>query len=249
MPSNTFERPGAPFPQHFRLKHSRSKKGCLSCRQRKKKCDETRPRCTACKRSSLDCAYSDERRVATREDRSTSTTYLSSFDHLTLTGSNRACDLTPQSVKLLEHYTMVTAILLPAWTQTKAHNPFINFVLPLAHNDDLLMHAVLAVSGAHLSHKLADTASVEQATYKHYSSVLRELRNDISQGHFGGMKGIVRLLSVLAFLCQYEVRFSGFRKTLSSDAVQTCRSLLDLVRRLCHCISRRCSRHFLGCEI
>ncbi|KAE8332674.1 hypothetical protein BDV39DRAFT_215750 [Aspergillus sergii] len=35
----------------------RTRTGCLQCRQRRKKCDETRPRCTGCTRNALDCEW------------------------------------------------------------------------------------------------------------------------------------------------------------------------------------------------
>lgn len=36
---------------------SRSRSGCLMCKKRKKKCDETKPECGACSRLNLDCEY------------------------------------------------------------------------------------------------------------------------------------------------------------------------------------------------
>lgn len=38
-------------------KHTRVRSGCLICRQRRKKCDETRPRCQKCQRMELDCHW------------------------------------------------------------------------------------------------------------------------------------------------------------------------------------------------
>ena len=35
----------------------RSSTGCLICRRRKKKCDEVKPTCTACKRNFLECIW------------------------------------------------------------------------------------------------------------------------------------------------------------------------------------------------
>ncbi|KAE8140203.1 fungal Zn binuclear cluster domain-containing protein [Aspergillus pseudotamarii] len=35
----------------------RTRTGCLQCRRRRKKCDETRPRCTGCTRNVLDCEW------------------------------------------------------------------------------------------------------------------------------------------------------------------------------------------------
>ncbi|EUC60223.1 fungal Zn, 2-cys(6) binuclear cluster domain protein [Rhizoctonia solani AG-3 Rhs1AP] len=40
-----------------REKHRRTKTGCLTCKRRRKKCDETRPKCRNCVRICSDCAY------------------------------------------------------------------------------------------------------------------------------------------------------------------------------------------------
>lgn len=40
-----------------RPRASRSRAGCLSCKERKKKCDETRPRCSDCRRLNLPCRW------------------------------------------------------------------------------------------------------------------------------------------------------------------------------------------------
>ncbi|KAL2815108.1 hypothetical protein BJX63DRAFT_169493 [Aspergillus granulosus] len=39
------------------LARLRTRTGCLQCRRRRKKCDEARPRCTACNRNALDCEW------------------------------------------------------------------------------------------------------------------------------------------------------------------------------------------------
>lgn len=36
---------------------TRTRKGCLTCRNRRKRCDEGRPACTACVRLNLKCTY------------------------------------------------------------------------------------------------------------------------------------------------------------------------------------------------
>ncbi|KAH9234870.1 hypothetical protein K456DRAFT_1834740, partial [Colletotrichum gloeosporioides 23] len=35
----------------------RVRTGCLTCRGRKKKCDETKPRCRGCERNRLECKW------------------------------------------------------------------------------------------------------------------------------------------------------------------------------------------------
>ncbi|KAK2051492.1 hypothetical protein LY76DRAFT_528512, partial [Colletotrichum caudatum] len=46
---------GARFPTKFRRNFPRSKEGCLTCRTRRKKCDEVKPDCTMCRRSGREC--------------------------------------------------------------------------------------------------------------------------------------------------------------------------------------------------
>ncbi|PHH89832.1 hypothetical protein CDD83_5158 [Cordyceps sp. RAO-2017] len=160
----------ARFPTKFRLRHARSKTGCLTCRQRKKKCDETRPSCASCTRSALDCVWPER----------------------------------PDAPKpRYEHYLGELAVLLQA--RTSARNPFVTCVLPLAQTDDLLMHAVLAVSGTHLAHKLQDAAHTELATRRHYLRAIRGLHDEIANGRVQEKRGMQSLLMALGFLCQYEV--------------------------------------------
>ncbi|KAL1891737.1 hypothetical protein Sste5346_007487 [Sporothrix stenoceras] len=47
----------AKYPTKLRRNYPRSRNGCLTCRQRKKKCDETRPQCVGCTRNKLSCVW------------------------------------------------------------------------------------------------------------------------------------------------------------------------------------------------
>ena len=47
--------------------HTRDKRGCLTCRQRKKKCDSAQGPCTACQRLNLQCMWEQERIVLPSE--------------------------------------------------------------------------------------------------------------------------------------------------------------------------------------
>ncbi|KAF4441834.1 hypothetical protein F53441_11919 [Fusarium austroafricanum] len=48
---------GAAYPTKYRRNHPRSKNGCLTCRGKRKKCDETKPNCNACVRSAQSCVW------------------------------------------------------------------------------------------------------------------------------------------------------------------------------------------------
>ena len=54
------------FPRHSvaRLSgHTRDRRGCLTCRRRKKKCDGEEGRCVGCQRLNLHCEWEPERHV------------------------------------------------------------------------------------------------------------------------------------------------------------------------------------------
>jgi hypothetical protein len=77
-----------------------------------------------------------------------------------------ACGYTPTSELLFKHYLEVTGPMLACVPAQKS--PFLNHVVPLAWTDDLLMHSVLALSGAHLSCNRASGDDVQTASWKHY---------------------------------------------------------------------------------
>lgn len=195
----------AKFPTKFRRRHYRSKAGCLACRQRRKKCDEKRPRCTGCWRNMLECTWPDAHQSGCTDsdhesgimDSPTSTRLSGLAFH------SEACSLTLQSSQLLQHYVTETAVVLV--TGTPPINHFILCILPQAYADETLMHAILAVSGAHLSYGLEDSSCIQKSTRMHYVAVLRAVQDEITCG--GGMEAsrIQRLVPVLGFLCQYEV--------------------------------------------
>lgn len=119
--------------------------------------------------------------------------------------TQRACMLTPQSVTLLAHFLMHTASCFAMGPLQD--NPFVTLLLPLAYTDDLLMHSLLALSGAHLSASDPSSGEVARATGLHYSSLIRGLRSEFAGlgEHDLGKKE--RLLRLLMVACHFEVSF------------------------------------------
>ncbi|KAF4536393.1 uncharacterized protein LTHEOB_2154 [Lasiodiplodia theobromae] len=92
--------------------------------------------------------------------------------------------------------------------------------------DDLLMHAMLAVSGAHLSFKQPENDEVIQATMSHYNAVIRSIRQEIGQPDLqSDAVKTTRLLLVLIMLCHYEV-LSGNTAVNLFQHLRACRQLI-----------------------
>lgn len=214
-----------------RQRYTRARTGCLTCRSRRKKCDEKRPRCTGCARNGLSCSWphpqrpQDDDNEHITHDKSDEASLMSSasspspdavHEALTTTwnpslgafvlSNNRATSLYPSSQLLLRRYLQSTAAIC---THLPAHfNPFITDVLPLATTDDLVMNVVLALAGVHLTSGAPVQASPElyMDTSKHYSLALQALRDVcMTESSSWDTEKQVRVLLVLVLLAHVEV--------------------------------------------
>ncbi|KAF5625108.1 exopolygalacturonase [Fusarium sp. NRRL 52700] len=194
---------GAPFPKKWRRNHPRSKNGCLTCRTKRKKCDEAKPICTACDRSQQDCLWpKTEENQQPDMQLSENTTQASSSNppqnisltaygvpnvqsalRAAATSSPRAAPaygnlayLSDNSRRLYQHYVNTTAEMLTRGPSLDG-NPFVQYLLPLASHDALVLNCVLAIGGAHVV--INDTSpsnegarGLEIAARGHYANVL-----------------------------------------------------------------------------
>ncbi|KAH8705770.1 fungal-specific transcription factor domain-containing protein [Talaromyces proteolyticus] len=76
----------------------RTKTGCLTCRQRRKKCDEVKPRCSACQHNWLECAWPS----ASHGTRNTSTHEPLKYTQPILVGSEETSTLIPNRQYVLD---------------------------------------------------------------------------------------------------------------------------------------------------
>lgn len=240
----------AKFPTKFRIRHNRTRTGCVTCRRRKKKCDESHPICSGCIRNGLDCSWpkidqQPEKRHGEKGEPSCEDDNEEANIQNQHLCSLELCRASPspfqgmkafscESGRLFEHYLTETAVMIFAGVLSP--NPFITCVLPLALTNSLLMHAVLAVSGSHLSFRLPESTSLQLATRKHYVQVLRGVQALISAGTSSVDDGILPL--VIALLCEYEVSCDstlGENSGICSDQTNRCRFSLAPQLTPCFC--------------
>lgn len=217
------------------MRFSRTRAGCLTCRSRRKKCDEVKPRCAGCRRNQLPCDWPPSTGSEDHDSASSSTPTSSSTQivrqriqasssiavtrrqvsspasipwsvsavHIGAENDTRACMLTPQSVNLLSHFLVHTATCFAMGPLDG--NPFVTVFVPLASTDDLLMHSLLALSGAHLSSKEPENIELARAADMHYSKLLHGLRREFSTLQEEDLRKKERLLRLLMVACHYEV--------------------------------------------
>jgi hypothetical protein len=118
--------------------------------------------------------------------------------------SNCAMSTSPHSLLLLQHYLEETSTFLVA--KPAPYNPYLTLFVPLAYSDDLLMHAVLTLSGTQLSFKKARDYQIHLATRRHYSETLRSLGTLVAeQSVCEDFQRALRIALVSLILCYVEV--------------------------------------------
>ncbi|KAF8537395.1 fungal-specific transcription factor domain-containing protein [Trichophaea hybrida] len=140
--------PVPPLKTTQKVTKGRSKTGCITCRRRKKKCDETKPECNNCVKNSVVCQGYPEKTVwqpgrQKNEVRQAATVISRSLPTL-VDGLETRMDQ-----YLLDHFTHRVSRILTLFDDES--NPFHDYLLPLAMRHRALMHSLLALSSSHLA--------------------------------------------------------------------------------------------------
>ncbi|KAH7178986.1 fungal-specific transcription factor domain-containing protein [Fusarium flagelliforme] len=232
---------GAPFPSKWRRNHPRSKNGCLTCRSKRKKCDEVRPICTGCTRSNLECTWPTLDKIQAEEQLSSQidgglnvndpnqrlidTVATLSAGLMVSQGATTAplamrvaptygnlAYLSDSSRPLYQQYLDFTAEQLTRGPSEDG-NPFMNYLLPLAASNELVLDCILAIGGAHLTVNSPMDRGLEVATRGHYAKVLAGLQKLLAYETAQTTAGTInettstrssQILLILQLLCVYD---------------------------------------------
>ena len=132
------------------------------------------------------------------------------------------------SCLLYQHFVQRTAPRLVA--SVPANNPLLRFVLPLATSNSMVLHAALAISGAHYCHKYG-SMQYRTKTLAHCQSALQKLKQALTTWEWGDTSNTLIMLLTTLLLCQYEVS-SLLRVLLIIVFLSTHRLLLEIPRAL-----------------
>jgi len=164
--------PGQP-PVRRKKPHSKSRNGCVTCKLRRIKCDETQPACLNCSRSRRDCGgYSPPKTwIFDSESEPGSSGQWLSLSRLTPTSSGRA-----DEQRALLFFSEKTTPLLAAFSQFTLH--FWNSLLPqLTQSEAAVRHLSIALASRQemCSCAPSDLLRLSRLRSEHYSAALRVL--------------------------------------------------------------------------
>ncbi|KAI5362057.1 Putative zn(2)-C6 fungal-type DNA-binding domain-containing protein [Septoria linicola] len=133
-----------------RKAHTKSRKGCLNCKRRHVKCDETKPHCSPCTRLEIDCQWPEIRgtpyTVRTSSPAQSPGYGLDTNAPSTPAGSSSPHELGIADLKLLHFWTMNTALTCTARNTTHIYQ---TVYVELGFQFPWLLRGLLAVAAIH----------------------------------------------------------------------------------------------------
>ncbi|MCJ1378049.1 hypothetical protein MMC17_001145 [Xylographa soralifera] len=248
-------RPKKPQPSQsatqVKVTKGRSKTGCLTCRRRKKKCDEAKPSCLNCQKNAVVCEGYTPRQVwRSGKDRTTEGVYRVQYNSTTadaLTDVVRRVSFTvPRGLpflvdgietdvdrRFLDHFVYNLSHLFTLHDDST--NPFKDILLPMATQHKGLMHSLLALSGSHIVAEKPDPAYNDRQDY-HFAEAISTLRANIEAANEGAKEPegglIVEDPTVASTIVHCLICISqGTTKGEHRDHMNGARELLKLDRK------------------
>ncbi|KAI1431235.1 fungal-specific transcription factor domain-containing protein [Xylaria sp. CBS 124048] len=163
---------------------ARSKTGCITCRKRKKKCDEGKPRCFNCEKNAVVCEGYHEKTLWKSGREKEEQQERRGLLHITLPPIFQGIE-TPEDRVFFGHYVDHLSSVLTVEGPYK--NAFKDMMLQMAIEHHGLMHSILALSGKHVDFNgpygirllysnphVSLTSLMDRAQY-HHDSAMKQL--------------------------------------------------------------------------
>ncbi|KAK9413360.1 putative Zn(2)-C6 fungal-type domain-containing protein [Seiridium unicorne] len=170
----------------------RSKTGCITCRKRKKKCDEAKPRCMNCEKNAVVCEGYNEKTIwkSGKERADEARRPSQELPVITLQPIFQGVE-TPEDMVFLNHYINQLSGVLTVEGQHK--NAFKDMLLQMAVEHRGLMHSILGLASKHIDYETPYGAKILESNPRitaetlqarsefHHQSAMAKFYEDINQ--------------------------------------------------------------------
>ncbi|KAE8167464.1 fungal-specific transcription factor domain-containing protein [Aspergillus tamarii] len=161
---------------------TRSRTGCLTCRNRKKKCDERHPVCSGCDRNRLLCEWvSNELVPRPRRQRCRRQLAVAQLPHEAQAMLNVFAVPKPGMVeRLLSHFIDHS----PRWLSTRTgtrRSDFLKYLLPAVSGNLQVHNCVLMIASADLAKYCRDDAEVQAVAVEYYGKAVSALQGSLNE--------------------------------------------------------------------
>ncbi|KAL6699713.1 hypothetical protein J3F84DRAFT_361555 [Trichoderma pleuroticola] len=186
-----------------RKRHAKSRAGCLSCKSSRVKCDETRPACARCAARHIHCQY--EFSIMSMLPKFTRQQLQSRRYGAGSVPKSLGLGLDLPSLRLMHHFDHYTAPTLAFGSLVWRDG-----VLPVALNNEVVMHAVLMISAAHQRSLSPHKAEHNKAMSYHLDLTLSGFRDLLSQGTDGFNHDIIIACALLLVHYAWSMPFFAY---------------------------------------
>lgn len=164
----------------------RSKTGCITCRKRKKKCDEAKPRCLNCEKNAVVCEGYHEKTLwkSGREREEEERQRNESLPHITLQPIFQGVETSEDRIFFSHYINHLSSVLT---VEGQHRNAFKDMLLQMAVEHRGLMHSILSLASKHIDfetpygNKLlascpnVDLSSLLSRSQFHHNAAMRQL--------------------------------------------------------------------------
>ncbi|KAL1846248.1 hypothetical protein VTK73DRAFT_318 [Phialemonium thermophilum] len=186
--------PLAPVTPANKVTKGRSKTGCLTCRKRKKKCDEAKPRCMNCEKNAVVCEGYPEKQIwkSGKERAEEERIKSRNLPSITMQPIFHGLETTEDFV-FWKHYNEHLSTVLTVEGEHK--NAFKDMIVPIAVHHQGLMHSILSLASKHIdyetpqgrkllqSHPAATLESLHKRSIHHHEKAMERLYADLNGEH------------------------------------------------------------------
>ncbi|KAF9893589.1 hypothetical protein FE257_010901 [Aspergillus nanangensis] len=163
---------------HSRRPHRKSRAGCVTCKQRKVKCDETKPYCVRCQKHGATCVYETRQPQYPR-----SKNIISQF--MGKTPSLMRLDSRAYSMALIEVSSKIDELLKQDPRDVRVSQnlrALHHFHEATTGTTPFLMHAIIATATSHLRHVLPDNTPYKLVEAHHWQQAISQYSETIANG-------------------------------------------------------------------
>lgn len=180
-------------PNLTRRSHKKSRAGCYTCKGRKIKCGEQKPKCGNCLMKGLSCVYPTAEQPRKRSDP------LPLAKRVPTGNSPGTALFTMLDMKFFHHFLTTAYPHLPVGND----HVWVNEIPQFAEHQEYLMHAILSLGASHLSRLTGIDYRKESLT--HRGQAIAGLNKALSQKaqHYGESDAMLAACYALTFQASY----------------------------------------------
>ncbi|OCK85355.1 hypothetical protein K432DRAFT_413347 [Lepidopterella palustris CBS 459.81] len=195
--------PRKPIP---RKGHTKSRRGCFSCKKRRIKCNEQLPECHHCAKAGLSCEYPANKIQAIQRSHPPQGA-LGPPDGMRL--KCNPGNFSMSDMRLFHHFLITAYPHLPVGSD----KIWVTVIPSFAHNYEYLIHSLLALSASHLD--AVSNANVAEEALSHRFLAIQSLNKALSEPAKSRNESDARMAATLALAFQSSHLQDGLAEFLT----------------------------------